>query len=250
MKSIALLAIVLLMFSSISTLVLAEENETETELPELEEEPGIGPKSKMYWFDNMGDRIRFAFAFGNERKAQVGLEIAEERLAELEALNDTDPELLEKAQARYENYIERATEHMEKVEAKNQKRAGDTLGKITTMQERLELHHNRSLAIKERILEKRSENMTEEQLAHLEEVFSRLENRTEGARERLSEKEGRVRAVYQLKSNATNEEVEELMEQAREQFREKAEERVQKQIGNQQKIRERVHQEDNNSEEN
>ncbi len=245
MKTLALLTITLLMFATMSTLVLAYENETndsqnersqelmpnwptESNDSHLEMDAGIGPKSRWYWFDNMGDRIRFAFAFGNEAKAQKALEIAEEKLAEIEALEDADPELVEKARARYERYIERATSHMEKIEARNEEKAGNALGKVATMQERLELHYNKSLAKKERILKRHEENMTEEQLARLEAAFGKLENKTERARERLGKKENRVREIYQLKTNATDEEIDALMEEAKQAYKTKIEERTYK----------------------
>ena len=239
MKTIALLTITLLIFSAMTSLVLAEENETEivelnaseiVEIDEFEtfelEEAGIGPKSKMYWLDNMGDRIRFAFAFGNAKKAEIGLKIAEEKLAEIEALEDADPELLEKARARYERYIERATEHMEKVEAKNEEKTEGAVERLEQMREKLELHHRRSVKTKERILSRHGENMTEEQLDHLGEIFGKIENRTLKSKEQLDRKEDRLRSVYQLRTNATDEEVEEFFEKVREEHQEELKKRI------------------------
>ena len=237
MKTIALLTITLLMFSAMTSLVLAEEIEVDdaglnvseiveinvseiveinvSETFELEEDAGIGPGSRMYWFDNMGDRIRFAFAFGNVKKAQVGLEIAEEKLAEIEALEDADPALLDKARARYEQYIERATSHMEKVEARTENKTGDAVERLEQMRNRLELHHGKAVQTKMRILARNAENMTDEQLEQLEDVFGRIENRTLKSKKQLDQKEDRLKSIYQLRTNTTEEEAGEFFAQIR-----------------------------------
>ncbi len=53
---------------------------------ELDESTGIGLDSTFWGLDIALERIRMAFTFGNEAKVNYGLQIAEERLAEIKEL--------------------------------------------------------------------------------------------------------------------------------------------------------------------
>ena len=77
-KLIAVILAVTLIFAVVGA-VRAQE---ETELPD----PGITPDSPFYFLDTLGERISLLFARGAEARARKGLAIAEEKLAEVEAM--------------------------------------------------------------------------------------------------------------------------------------------------------------------
>lgn len=52
--------------------------------------PGINPDSALWGIDRGLERIRYAFTFGSENRAEYGLKIAEERLSEIKVMNQRE----------------------------------------------------------------------------------------------------------------------------------------------------------------
>ena len=70
-----------------------------------EEEAGIGPDSPFYFLDSWGEAIRLALTFDEEKKVELRLKYAEEKLAELLELDPEQYEKLDIAIKRYENHL-------------------------------------------------------------------------------------------------------------------------------------------------
>jgi len=88
MKKILALVLVPLVLLSLTMVAFAQENQTpgvpenETDVPG---DPGVTPDSPLWGIDVALDRIRLALA-GGPTKAKIGLEIAQERLLEIQAM--------------------------------------------------------------------------------------------------------------------------------------------------------------------
>ena len=95
MKAISLL-ITLVFLLSLGTGVLAQE----TELPD----PGMTPDSPFYFLEIIAEEIGTFFTFGDLKKAERHAALAEERLAEVQAVIEKGKsELAEKNLEIYEN---------------------------------------------------------------------------------------------------------------------------------------------------
>lgn len=81
MKKFITVALVTILIFTVVGAVRAQEN---VELPS----PGITPDSPFYFLDTLGERIGLLFARSAEAKARKALAIAEEKLAETEAMVD------------------------------------------------------------------------------------------------------------------------------------------------------------------
>ena len=107
---------------------------------------------------------------------------------------------------RAENYLENAEENGNTVATRR------ALAKTIVFQNRVEAHEEKALEIKERILENKADTMTEEQLAHLEEVFSNVEDRAEMAQNRIVQRQENLKLKYKALTGMTDEEIEDSME--------------------------------------
>ena len=70
--------------------VLAENNTSEideTIVEEIEGDPGVAPDSPWWNAEVAWDRMRYRWTLNKERKAKLGLEIAEERLLEMQEMS-------------------------------------------------------------------------------------------------------------------------------------------------------------------
>ncbi len=112
MKIISLLIITTFLFS-LGAGVLAQE----TELPS----PGLTPDSPFYFLETIIEEIVTFFTFGDLKKAERHATLAEERLAEAQAIaGKGKPELTEKTLERYEIQLNNSIARSEKAQAKGQ----------------------------------------------------------------------------------------------------------------------------------
>ncbi len=110
MKVISILITSAFLFS-LGTGVLAQE----TELPD----PGMTPDSPFYFLEIIAEEIGTFFTFGDLKKAERHAALAEERLAEAQAMVEKGKsELAEKTLARYEKQLNKSIARAEKAMAK------------------------------------------------------------------------------------------------------------------------------------
>ncbi len=82
---------------------------------------GIKPGSFFYFFDTTFEKIGLFFAFSPEKKAQKALEYADERLAEIQAIEEEkNPDAIKAAITNYESNVALATEKSKEVKDKGQ----------------------------------------------------------------------------------------------------------------------------------
>ncbi len=109
--------ILVLLLAIAMPLIMAQETETQKGI----QKAGITPDSPFYFLDVAFDNIRLAFAFGHENKVRIGLEIAEERLAEMKVTkNKNKTTALSKARVEYEKDMQVVNENI--LQTKNETR--------------------------------------------------------------------------------------------------------------------------------
>ncbi len=185
--------------------VLAEENATsedEISLPEVKE---IGA------WEGFRDRMKFALTFNKEKKVDLALELAEKKLAHIEALEGTDPEAAEKAMERYETLLIQAEKYaarLEEAKAKNPNESLSGIEKMVKAQDRIEMHRERAEAMHLRALEHlEEENASEEKIARFEEFYARGLERIDDAEERMLQKQENAKVKYRAISGENETEI-------------------------------------------
>lgn len=203
-----------LLVFSIMPMVLAQDSEAVTLVAEDGTElpaPGIGPGSAWYGFENGWDRMRLAFTFNQEAKIQKALDIAEERLAEAEASEDSAK--AELARLRYNNFVEKAEQAMERIQNQKESQTENALVQTQRAQERLALHQERVSDSKTRILARMElRNASEEQIAKISEVFGKIMTRTKTAQEYAAQREENLRTRYKALSGLSDDEIDSAIE--------------------------------------
>ncbi|MCK5342292.1 MAG: hypothetical protein KAR20_02745, partial [Candidatus Heimdallarchaeota archaeon] len=138
-------------------MVAVEDDSEEVEIPEARE---VG------FFEDVFDRVGFAFIFNRERKIERALDLAEKRLAEAEAFAEEDPEKAERAQKRYDAFVAKAEEVLEKIEVQKSddgNRSIRDMGMIARIQNKFERHREHTDEIYIRALERFRENNASEE---------------------------------------------------------------------------------------
>lgn len=212
-KTFAILTIAMFLIS-LAPAISAEETLISTQIET--EEAGITPESPIaYSAEQAMEQIRMALTFNKEKKTELCLRYAEERLAETEKLyarNQT--KYLEKAQERYEKQIQRIEKLSDEIDSDgNTENAKEALELSSNIEARLQIHQEKVALIKSRILERQRERMTTEQIAHLEEVFSKVQNKTKIAEQKTAQKRENSRIAYRTLANLTDEELNTLVQE-------------------------------------
>lgn len=107
------------------------------EPPPADNQAGTTPDSPFYWAERLGEGIKLTFTRDEEKKAQLEMQYANERLAEAQVMVEKGkekhvPKLLES----YEKVMEKAKETIEKVEIRNSKGLIDQLVIATRTQKK------------------------------------------------------------------------------------------------------------------
>ncbi|MDO8430175.1 MAG: trypsin-like peptidase domain-containing protein [bacterium] len=92
-------------------------------------DPGLKPGNFFYIFDTTSEKIVLFFTFNPENKVKKALEYADERLAEIEVVAETNPDAIKGALANYESKVILAAEKSKEI--KDEKKAEELLTLIT-----------------------------------------------------------------------------------------------------------------------
>lgn len=111
LKKIIFLTIISLVITTFGVAVAQDATNTPTTTQEETitaqdlgvSEPNLLPDSKFYFLKKWGDSLRMALTFGQEKKAELSLKIASEKLIEAQKLTEktNNPQILEKATELY-----------------------------------------------------------------------------------------------------------------------------------------------------
>jgi len=176
---------------------------------EISTDAGITPDSALYFLDTLGDDIALALTFDDEAKAKLSLDIAEERLLEAEQMADVgNEEATAEAQDQYDQAITGAEDAVEAIESDGEVEVSvEALATVSAVQNRLEAHYEKVAFVKDRILERQRERMSEEQIAKLEAVFAKITERARSAEVKVKVKKENTKTKYKALSGKTDSEV-------------------------------------------
>lgn len=168
MKKLISLLLILTVLLSVGLSIRAEE--------ESIAKPGIMPDSPFYFLDSIGESIGMFFAFSSEAKIQKALDYAEEKLAEGEFMIK-NPKALEKANARYEKYMKKVEERVNRIRERKENLS-------ETVVERMSKHFE----VLDRVIEKAPEQAREGLMRSRENSIRRYEKAIEGLFEKKFDK--------------------------------------------------------------
>jgi hypothetical protein len=214
MKKIGTLFIMAFLMLSMVSFVVAEDNETTVQPTEFED-AGITPGNIFYGFDKAMDNIRVSFTFNKERKAERSLAIAEERLAEAEKLTERGQlERADRSRAQYEKFLSRAEKSIEEMETNgNLNKSEQSIRSIARIQDKFEDHQSKISERKTNFLENHAENMTEEELIKLDELFEKFEVKSEELIDKTLKKRDNIETKYKVQAELSDDELENLLEE-------------------------------------
>jgi len=212
-------------FALVSPLVMAQENLSQNETQNIsltdenltEVSPGVGPDSIFYGLDRAMERISLALTFNRARKAEKALRIADERLAEVEAMiKKNKSKAADIAQRKHDKILDYAEKEIVGIDSDGNVNASEkALERISKIRLGLLMHSERIALIHQRILDRLSQNpnVSAEKIAHLEEVFSKIENKSRFIEQKVAQRRKNIRTKYKVLSQKNESELTEQEKQ-------------------------------------
>jgi len=238
-KIMTLLVMAMFVFSLTSTMVLAQEDtaivaDTDAEVVAAdtevviantdaevtaedqadEEAAGITPDSPLYGLERSMERLRTNLALNNEKKAELEIANAEERVAEAAVMaKKGNLKGLEKALEVHERNMQRAQKAINKMDSNgDEESAKADLERTIRIQNKLEAHAEKATAVKARILERQADKMSEEQLAKMQQNFDRIIAKASEVKQTTEQKQENARTKYKVMSEKKDQEIEDELE--------------------------------------
>lgn len=173
---------------------------------------GITPDSPLYFLDTVLSKLSLALTFDKAAKAEKGLRIAQKRLLEVQAMAEKGkPDKAAKAEKEYESALATATKATDEIESGGDSAsARNALEKISELQNQTESHYERVAEIKDKILQTQATRMSAEQVAQLQQVFGKIEDKAKEMEARLDAKRDKVATKQKAIANLTGGQIEAL----------------------------------------
>lgn len=200
----------LLLLLALPTVLGQVENASAGATASEEVKAGITPDSPLYFFDTAFSRLSLALTFNKAAKAEKGLKIAQERLLEVQAMAEKGkPDKAAKAEKEYEAALATATKAADEIESGgNSESARNALEKISQLQNQTESHYDKITEVKDAILQRQKTRMSAEQIAQLQQVFGRIEEKAKEMETKLDAKRDKVATKQKAIANLTSGQVE------------------------------------------
>lgn len=188
MKILGVLVIGFLMFSLMGVSVLAENSGKAINAPET-----VGLNNAAFANEDLPslvsedddvtnssgiarDRVRSWFVFNKERKANIKMRIAKKKMFEVGEKVRKHPEKAKELAKEYQSEIDSSLNDFDKIAIGGDKdQIIKALKRTVVIKFKLENHKEKSSEIYEKILNNKTDQMTNEQLTHLEDVFSTIQ---------------------------------------------------------------------------
>lgn len=208
MKTLAIIMAALLLIGIMPLVVADHENVDDVSADEVRD-AGVTPDSAFYGLDRLFERWRLALSFNKANKAKLKLRYAEERLAEAgEMVEQGDGESAAEALSEHDSELAELDDFVEELES-DEMNAEGSLEEIENIQIGLLTHAEKVAALKQRVLDRLADrdDVNEEQLAILEEVFSEIQEQAEEKERRAQEARLRLRKAYAELADKSDEEL-------------------------------------------
>ncbi|MBW3010927.1 hypothetical protein KY326_01770, partial [Candidatus Woesearchaeota archaeon] len=178
-------------------------------LAEAEETAGVTPDSILYPIETTIDDIKLALTTDEAEKAQLAVEIADERLAETVVMaEEGKTEEAAEAQEQHDEAIATAEEAVEAIESDGDaEQAQEALEDIAEVQAAITGHAAKVAAVKDTILARMATKKSPEQLAHMEAVFNKIKAKAVEMETKSEAKKEKVKTKYKALSKKTDAEV-------------------------------------------
>src|SRR3989338_2663180 len=182
-KILSVFLMSVLMLSVMGTFVLADEDDnaltganaglSQAEIASAIADDNVETSSGIF-----GDKVRAVFARNAEKRAEIKTKIAAKKMNKLKEVAKEHPEKAKALAKEYEDELDSAFEDFNEIAVDGDKEEViKALRQTVVMKYRIETHEAKWSEVHSGILEKKSEQMNEEQLAKLEEVFSATETK-------------------------------------------------------------------------
>jgi len=203
MKKTGIIFLMVFLVLGMFSFVSAQEEYPEVEIPEA---------GAISGFERAMERFQLFFIMNPERKTDKSLEIAEQRLTEIEKLVEGGNfEEAEKLREEYRTMLQKAEKSMNKIEANNDfNKSQEAWRKVARIQNRIEKHQEKGKMIRLRILE--NQNMTLEELEEIEEMFGEIQNSSENLSFLTEIRKENFETKLKVLSEMSDEELEDLLE--------------------------------------
>lgn len=213
-KVFTLLVMGIFLLSFMSMAVLAEEN-GEIDLTgsdDLDVDPGITPDSPFYGLDRALERISLALTFNKAKRSEKSLRHALERLAEVKAMVEENK--LKEADEAGDNFGDDLEDIEDDIdEDENAEGVLEALCNTVMQHDKIESHKEKAIQVKNGILVRHANRMSEERLDHLGDVFSKIDGRAESAQNRVAQRQENLKIRYKLLTELSDEEIDEAITQ-------------------------------------
>ncbi|MEK6834939.1 MAG: DUF5667 domain-containing protein, partial [Nanoarchaeota archaeon] len=199
MSKLINLVLIFLLFGL--TNVNAQENVTNTD-------PGITPDNFLWGLDKAMDHISLLLTISPDAKASKGLEIAQERLAEIKLMVKENK--IEAAQKSEEDHNSLLNVVKESISEINETNSSNTIKKIVKIEKELENQENEIERVNDQIKVKIKikGTLTAEQKILLQAFLNSLDNSTQQVKLEINEKKNEVKAEIKQETGKSKEEVE------------------------------------------
>ena len=175
---------------------------------------GVTPDSALYVVDTVVDDLSLALTFDEAAKAELSVEIAEERLAETEEMVEAgDEEAAAEAQEQHDEALTTAEEAVEALESDGTtENAEESLETVAELQNTIEGHAAKVAAVHDAILaRKAAQGWDPAKLAHMEAVFAKIKAKAEATELKTKEKREKVKVKYKALAKLTDAELDEKL---------------------------------------
>lgn len=192
-----LINLVLILFLSSLIVVNAQENVTDTD-------PGITPDNFLWGLDKAIDQISLLLTTSPDAKASKGLEIAQERLAEIKLrVEENKIEAAQKAEEDHNSLLNVVKESVSNI---NETNSSNTIKKIIKIEKELENQENEIERVNDKI--KIKGTLTAEQKNLLQAFLNSLDNSTQQVKLEINEKKNEVKVKLKQETEKSDEEIE------------------------------------------
>jgi len=242
-KILSVFLISVLMLSIMGTFVLADEDDNtltgaDSGLSNAEIASAVADDNVETSSGIFGDKVRAAFARNAEKRAEIKTKIAAKKMNKLKEVAKEHPEKAKELAKEYEDGLDSAFEDFNEIAVDgNKEEVIKALRHTVVMKYRIETHEAKWSEVHSGILERQIDKMNEEQLAHLEEVFSATETRIAEKISKIEElQENLIARLLVIAPELTEEQIRAKLEAFENSLKDKIEARKAKFEGNELRI--------------